>query len=71
MSVVALLFGFALYFIVGPLLLLIAIRVFLWLGRRFDLADAVGVFVAETRRSFLAHERALDRELGTNTARTE
>ena len=29
-----------------------------------DLANALGVFGAATRRSFLAHTRALDREFG-------
>jgi hypothetical protein len=72
MPVVALLVAFTLYCILGPLLLLIAIRIFLWLGQAFQLANALGVFVAETRRSFLAHARALDREFGTSTnARTE
>jgi len=71
MAILALL-GFCLYFLLGPLLFLIAVRVFLWLGQVFNLPDALGVFVAETRRSFFAHTRALDREFGARTdARTE
>ena len=71
MAVFALL-GFCLYFLLGPLLFLIAVRVFLWLGQVFNLPNALGVFFAETRRTFLAHTRALDREFGLSThARTE
>jgi hypothetical protein len=65
MPLVALLLMAAFYFVIGPLLLLIAIRIFLWLARMFDLSNAVGVFSAEIHRSFLAHARALDREFGT------
>jgi hypothetical protein len=54
----------SLYFIVGPLLLLIAVRIFLWLARVFDLANAAGEFGADVRRSYRAHARTLDREFG-------
>jgi hypothetical protein len=66
MAVLAVLLVFALYFVLGPLLLLIAVRIFLWLGQGFDLANALGVFAAEIRRSFLAQARALDREFGAS-----
>jgi hypothetical protein len=64
MALVAVVIGFCLYFILGPLLLLLAVRVFLWLGRAVDLPNALGVFGAETRRSFRAHATLLDREFG-------
>jgi hypothetical protein len=64
MALFAVVIGFSLYFLLGPLLLLLAIRVFLWLGRAVDLPSALGVFGAETRRSFRAHANVLDREFG-------
>jgi hypothetical protein len=62
--VVTLVAIFTLYFVIGPFLCLVAIRIALWLARMFELPDALGRFGADTRRSFLAHTRMLDRELG-------
>lgn len=52
------------YFIVGPLVGVIGARVFLWLGRSFNLPDALGSFSAEVVRAFRAEMKFLDREMG-------
>ena len=54
----------AMYFILGPLVVLIGARILLWLGQSFGLPDALGVFGAEVARAFRAHSRFLDREMG-------
>lgn len=63
-SITALVVFLVLYFLLGPLLVLVAVRIFLWLARILDLASPVGMFGAEVRRSFRAHTSTLDRELG-------
>jgi hypothetical protein len=72
MALIPIVVFFAGYFVVGPLLLLIAVRIFLWLGGALELPNALGVFGADTRRAFLAHTRALEREFGAGShPRTE
>ena len=51
-----------LYVTIGPLMLVIALRVALWFGDALSLDDAIGTFVAEARQSFDAHRRTLERE---------
>ena len=53
-----------LYIMIGPLVLVIWLRVALWIGVAFGLDDSLGKFVAETRRSFDNHRRLLSREMG-------
>lgn len=68
--IVAVVLGIALYLVIGPLVFVVATRIFLSIGRAFELPNAIGVFAAEVRRAFRAHSGTIDRDFGPPPGRS-